>query len=296
MQCRSVLARIDALRTRELPPIEHVAVEEHLKTCRSCGDSRGDVAELAKAVKALAIQPPKSCCDAVKEKIADGFDRVDTPRGTALVVFSEEGIRFIRLGDSVDALREEYGARRGRLLEARPISAALRKQVLAAVSGESVDKPKLDLDEARDLEHDVMMTLLRIPRGEVRTYAWVARQVGRPRAVRAVANVIASNVVPFLVPCHRVVPSSGGTGKYYFGSEMKRDLLRDEGVDLDELDALSREHIRFIGSRTTHVFCFPTCRGARQIREENRVPFRDADHALESGYRPCRVCQPVVAA
>ncbi len=137
--------------------------------------------------------------------------------------------------------------------------------------------------------------LTRIPRGQVRTYAWVARQVGRPRAVRAVANVIARNSVPFLVPCHRVVPSAGGIGNYAFGSEMKRALLKSEGVDVDELDLLAREHIRYVGSRTTHIFCFPTCRDSRRIREDNRVLFRDADDALEHGYRPCRSCQPVAA-
>lgn len=296
MQCRNVLARIDALRTRELAPIEQTAVEAHLKTCRSCGDSCDDIDHLAEAVKSLAAAPVRSCCDAVKEKVADGFARVDTPRGNAVVAFSPKGIRMIRLDESLDALRADYGKRFGRVLEARSIPDSLRRQVISAVMGEGVDKPALDLDALRDLEHDVLQTLLRIPRGEVRTYAWVARQAGRPRAVRAVANVIASNVVPFIVPCHRVVPSSGGVGRYYFGSEMKRELLRDEGVDVDQLDDLAREHIRFIGSKTTHVFCFPTCRGARQIREENRVPFRDADDALESGYRPCRLCQPVVAA
>jgi hypothetical protein len=97
------------------------------------------------------------------------------------------------------------------------------------------------------------------------------------------------------VPCHRVVPSSGGVGKYIFGSATKRALLEREGVNVDELDALAREHVRYIGSRTTHIFCFPTCRDAKRIQEKNRMPFRDADDALENGYRPCRHCQPVAA-
>jgi len=68
----------------------------------------------------------------------------------------------------------------------------------------------------------------------------VARQAGRPRAVRAVANVIARNAVPYVVPCHRVVPSSGGVGNYIFGSATKRALLEREGVDVDQLDALAK--------------------------------------------------------
>jgi O-6-methylguanine DNA methyltransferase len=291
MQCRTVLTRIDALRTHELPALEQTAVEQHLGTCRSCTASVADVDHLADAVKSLAVAPPQSCCDAVKSEIADSFDRVDD----VWVAFAGGRIRMISADPSADALRARYAKRFGRVLEEAPVPAALRRQVTAALSGEGVDTPKVDFDEASDLEHDVLRMLTRIPRGQVRTYAWVARQVGRPRAVRAVANVIARNDVPFLVPCHRVVPSAGGIGNYAFGSGMKRDLLEREGVDVEELERLAREHVRYVGSRTTHIFCFPTCRDANRIRETNRVMFRDADDALENGYRPCRSCQPVAA-
>jgi O-6-methylguanine DNA methyltransferase len=295
MQCRSVLTRIDALRTRELAPVERTAVVQHLSTCRSCNESQSDVDALSQACKSLSVAPPTSCCEAVKEKIADSFDRVDTASGAVWVAFSTAGIRMITTAESIEELRAPYARRYGRILEPATIPEALRRQVVAALNGQGVDSPKVDLDDTRDLEHDVLKMLTRIPRGQVRTYAWVARQVGRPRAVRAVANVIARNSVPFLVPCHRVVPSAGGIGNYAFGSDMKRALLKSEGVDVDELELLAREHIRYIGSRTTHIFCFPTCRDSRRIREDNRVMFRDADDALEHGYRPCRSCQPAAA-
>lgn len=291
MQCRTVLTRIDALRTRELASIEKTAVEQHFKTCRSCNESQADVIDLASAIKSLVIVPERSCRDAVKNEIADSFDRV----GDAWVAFANGRIRMIAEADSIDDVRAAYAKKYGRVLEPAAIPDALRRQVLAAVQGEGVNSPKVDLDAANDLEHDVLTTLSRIPRGEVRTYAWVARQAGRPRAVRAVASIIARNPVPYVVPCHRVVPSSGGVGNYIFGSATKRALLEREGVNVDELDALAREHVRYIGSRTTHIFCFPTCRDAKRIQEKNRMPFRDADDALESGYRPCRHCQPVAA-
>ena len=118
---------------------------------------------------------------------------------------------------------------------------------------------------------------------------------GPPRAVRAVGNILAHNAVPFVVPCHRVVPSAGGIGNYAFGSSVKRELLRREGVDVDGLEALGREHVRYIGSKTTKIVCFPTCGDATRIREENRVPFREAGEATERGFRPCRKCQPFAA-
>jgi O-6-methylguanine DNA methyltransferase len=213
------------------------------------------------------------------------------------VVYSGRGVRLIAADADIEGadIRAAYAKRCGRILSEGRMPDALRQEVLAAIAGEGVDTPHVDLDEASDLEHDVLQTLTRIPRGEVRTYAWVARQIGRPRAVRAVGNVVAKNRVPFLMPCHRVVPSSGGIGNYIFGGDAKRALLEREGVDVAELEQLAAENVRFIGSRTTHIFCFPTCKDARRIREENRVPFHGADDALESGYRPCRRCQPVAA-
>jgi hypothetical protein len=113
--------------------------------------------------------------------------------------------------------------------------------------------------------------------------------------VRAVGNILAKNFVPIVVPCHRVVPTGGGIGNYAFGSAAKRDLLRKEGVDVDSLEALEREGVRYIGSKTTKIVCFPTCKDARRIRGENRIPFRAEAEALKKGFRPCMRCQPFAA-
>ena len=288
MRCRPTLTRVDALRTGELPREEHHAVEEHLKTCKSCEDSVGDVGELAQAVKALALAPPRSIRETFRT--TDFYDRVDN----VWVAFSDRTIRMIS-GHSLEDLRERYSGRYGRSLERAPIAEPLRKQVVDALHGAGVARPAVDLSEAPELERSVTKALLSIPRGEVRSYSWLAQQVGKPKAVRAVANYVARNILPFIVPCHRVVPAGGGVGNYGYGPKMKRDLLKREGVDVDQLDQLARQHVRFIGSRTTKIFCCPTCRDARRIREENRVPFHDVGEATEKGFRPCRRCQPVAA-
>ena len=211
------------------------------------------------------------------------------------VGFSDRGIRLIHRG-SFEEFRQLYAKRYGRGLERRSLADPLRHQVDDALSGGGVKTPRLDLVEATPLERKVMDALLRIPRGEVRSYSWLARQVGRPKAVRAVANFVAHNAVPFVVPCHRVVPLSGGVGEYAFGSGAKRQLLQREGVDVEQLDVLKREGIRLIGSRTTRIVCVPTCRDARRIRNENRVPFHGEGEAVKSGFRPCEHCQPFAAA
>ena len=287
MRCRSALTRVDALRTRELPLEERSEVEQHLKTCKSCDDSLHDVGRLARAVKALAVAPPRSC----KETLCrDYFDRI----GDVWVAFTNDGIRMISARSEED-LHQRYAKRFGRDLQRAPIPEPLAREVRAALAGEGVRDPHVDLGDATDLEQAVREALESIPVGEVRTYSWLAQQVGRPKAIRAVASYCAKNVVPFVVPCHRVVPSSGGIGNYAYGSRMKRELLAREGVDVEALESLAREGVRYIGSKTTKIYCFPTCKDARRIREENRVPFRGAEEAEEKGFRPCQRCRPVAA-
>jgi len=288
MRCRPTLTRVDALRTGELPAEEHREVEAHLRRCKSCEESVTDVEALASAVKALALAPPRSLRETLRT--TDFFDQVEN----VWVAFSDRSIRMIS-ARSLDDLRSWYAKRYGRSLERVPIPDPLRKQVVAALHGEGVQKPAIDLRDASELERNVLQVMSKIPKGEVRSYSWLAQQIGKPRAVRAVANVVARNCLPFVVPCHRVVPAGGGVGNYAYGSKMKRDLLRREGVDVDRLEELAREGVRYIGSSTTKVFCFPTCRDARRIREDNRVPFHEADEATQKGFRPCRRCQPKVA-
>lgn len=288
MRCRSVLTRVDALRTGELPPEEAGVVHEHLKTCTSCDASVDDVGVLSKSIKALAAAPPRSCRDA----ICDAYERVDD----TWIAFTNQGLRMIQRGGTYESFAAAYMKRYGRTLKSGTLPDALRRQVVDAMEGTGVEKPRVDWsDELTELERDVLGVLPRIPRGEVRTYEWVARQVGRPRAVRAVGNILAKNAVPLVVPCHRVVPTSGGIGNYAFGSAMKRELLQREGVDVEALESLAQSGVRYVGSRTTKIVCFPTCKDAKRIREENRVPFRDCEEATEKGFRPCRRCQPFAA-
>jgi O-6-methylguanine DNA methyltransferase len=293
MRCRSALTRIDALRTGELPPSEQGAVKDHLRTCPSCDESFADLDHLSQLAKSLMAVAPKKRREA--GGMADSFDYLDKATPPTWVAFSDRGIRMIHPSGSEDEFRSRYAKRFGRILVRGSLPHVLRGRVLGALSGKGADRVRVDFAEATQLEEQVLRALARIPRGEVRTYSWLAQQIGRPTAVRAVANVVARNLVPFVVPCHRVVPASGGVGEYGFGAAMKRELLRREGVDVDELDALARQHVRLIGSRTTRIACFPTCGAALRIREENRVPFHGAKEAAKEGFRPCRRCRPFAA-
>src|SRR6266704_3062121 len=91
MRCRSALTRVDALRTRELSHEERSAVEDHLKTCKSCDQSLHDVGSLASAVKALAVAPLRSCKDVLCN---DWYDRVEADGREVWVAFADDAIRM----------------------------------------------------------------------------------------------------------------------------------------------------------------------------------------------------------
>ncbi|HYM60765.1 MAG TPA: methylated-DNA--[protein]-cysteine S-methyltransferase [Thermoanaerobaculia bacterium] len=297
MKCRSVLTRIDALRTAELQTFEAREVEEHLGRCASCHDSADDVASFASAIRSCAKTPGRSLAGSLAAAVGDAVDCFEVDGQNVYVAFSKHGIRLIDLrAKSIEEFRRAYAARFGRELHEESLSNREREAIELALRGKTAKRPEIDLSDLTEFEQKVLHTILNIPRGEVRTYEWVARAAGRPKAIRAVGNVMATNPVPFLLPCHRVVPTAGGIGNYGFGSAMKRTLLAAEGAPVEELETLAQHGVRFIGSRTTKIFCCPTCRDARRIRQENRVGFHDAAEARHDGYRPCKRCAPAVAA
>ena len=84
---------------------------------------------------------------------------------------------------------------------------------------------ELDLSRATTFQREVWEITRLIPYGETKSYTWVAEQIGKPRAVRAVGQALGKNPLPIIVPCHRVVNSDGKLGGYNGGVEMKRYLL-----------------------------------------------------------------------
>ncbi len=73
---------------------------------------------------------------------------------------------------------------------------------------------------------------------------------------------------------------------------MKRSLLEYEGLDPETIEAQARHGIRLLGSDTTGIYCYPTCRHAKRITDTHRVEFRSETEAVEHGYRACKVCRP----
>jgi methylated-DNA-[protein]-cysteine S-methyltransferase len=148
----------------------------------------------------------------------------------------------------------------------------------------------VDLTWLKPFQRRVLEKTAEIPRGEVRPYGWIAREIGAPGAVRAVGTALGHNPIPFLIPCHRVVRSDGSLGEYSGGGPaVKERVLAFEGAPLPDVLAGPR----YRGSRTTQIVCYPSCRAARRIRPEYAVPFASLAQAGQYGYRPCRLCRPV---
>lgn len=85
-----------------------------------------------------------------------------------------------------------------------------------------------------DFQLKVWETLLKIPMGQLSTYGAIAKQIEKPKASRAVGTAIGSNPVAFLIPCHRVIQSSGTFGGYMWGNTRKTAIIGWEGSQCDE--------------------------------------------------------------
>ncbi len=159
----------------------------------------------------------------------------DSPVGPVFVAHSHGWISGLQIvaeggepdpGRFVDYMRDEVGVD----VEVDPDpDAALVSRVGQALATGRTDLP-VDLSSRSSFQQEVLRAVTSIACGQTRTYGEVASMVGRPGAARAVGTAMARNPVPLLVPCHRVVPSSGGVGSYGYGSDLKEKLLVGEGA------------------------------------------------------------------
>ena len=155
---------------------------------------------------------------------------VDSPLGRLLVAATPRGVCAVAMA-AADAELERTLAREYPAATIAIDEGAFAKwttRILAHLAGR---QPRLDLPldvQATSFQWQVWKALGAIPYGETRSYADVARAIGRPTAVRAVARACATNPVALFIPCHRVVPSGGGFGGYRWGVARKKKLLSSE--------------------------------------------------------------------
>jgi methylated-DNA-[protein]-cysteine S-methyltransferase len=172
---------------------------------------------------------------AASEGLLDvGFDVFDSPVGALLVAATPRGVCRISYDADPEAQAERLARAYGlRVLRApRAVDDAKRELDEYFEGKREAFDLSLDLTGSAEFTRDVLGELARVPFGEVTTYGHLAAQVGRPRAARAVGTVMNRNPIPIVLPCHRVVGSSGSLVGYAGGLERKQALLRLEGASL----------------------------------------------------------------
>ncbi len=100
-------------------------------------------------------------------------------------------------------------------------------------------------DNTLSIEEQVYMLVSSIPKGMVSTYKDVAVALGRPDISRLIGRILSRNPDPIVVPCHRVVMSDGSIGGYIYGTDVKEELLRREGVIVEDGVIKDFEYVRF---------------------------------------------------
>ena len=159
------------------------------------------------------------------------YDMAPSPFGTCLLGVTDHGISNLLFVDS-SALAEA----KTYLSVAWPDATLIRdpkrlRPYFAEIFKPAQERPELPLVvSGTPFQRRVWETLLAIPEGKVASYADIALAIGSPRAVRAVGAACGKNPISWLIPCHRVLPSSGQLGHYHWGATRKAAMLTWEAA------------------------------------------------------------------
>lgn len=162
------------------------------------------------------------------------FARIDGPFGEALIGATEKGICWMNFSaacgpaKSFEEMKSDWPA--AAFVEDAAFVAPLAGRAFAFARGQALDRPLGLYVQGTNFQIKVWEALLRIPFGETVTYGDVAADLGAPKASRAVGAAVGANMISLLIPCHRVILSSGAIHNYRWGVARKKTLLAMEGA------------------------------------------------------------------
>lgn len=156
---------------------------------------------------------------------------LETPLGTMWAASSEKGlVQFNMSGNKESFMRELRARIKAEYVEDPGKFKALKAELDRYFKGEKfVFRGPFDM-RGTPFQVDVWKAIYSIPYGKLTSYGGIAKQIGRPKAVRAVGNAVGDNPMGLIVPCHRVISSDGGIGGFTGGLDWKRKLLLQEGI------------------------------------------------------------------
>lgn len=156
---------------------------------------------------------------------------LEIPLGNLYVAYAENSLCLLS-GDEL-TFRQDIHRLYGRLPARNDaMSARMIADILSSVLGERAYHGPLLFPSHTPFQRQVLQQLQEIPRGEVRSYGWLAKRLGKPQASRAVGNALAWNPFPYVIPCHRIIRADGRLGEYSGGggANRKARLLAYEGI------------------------------------------------------------------
>jgi O-6-methylguanine DNA methyltransferase len=187
--------------------------------------------QLLQDLRALSkVKAPRGMLGAILDEVnlGDRYASLETALGPVFVAWNQHGASAVMKTSTAEEFEARFRERFHRT--ARP-----------SAETPLLNSTAFDLRSVTEFERAVLLKAVEIPRGEIRTYGWIAAQIGHPAAVRAVGSALRKNPVPVLIPCHRVVRSDGHVGDYALGgSDAKRTMLAAEGIPANEIQALAR--------------------------------------------------------
>jgi O-6-methylguanine DNA methyltransferase len=187
--------------------------------------------QLLEDLRALgSVRAPAWVLESVLDEVGlgDNYASLETALGPVFVAWNRLGVSAVMKTATPEDFELRFRERFGRT----PRQAAELPRNIGH---------RFDLRSVTEFERAVLLKAREIPAGQVRTYGWIAAQIGHPAAVRAVGSALRKNPVPVLIPCHRVVRSDGALGDYALGgSQAKRAILAAEGLQFEEIQRLAR--------------------------------------------------------
>ena len=285
-------------------------VERHLTTCASCRREFHGFRAVDGVVTALRDEPLPSgrlarAREQLETRLADLRKRllvyriIPSPLGHILIARSELGISLVEYLDRGTGLRASRLSREPgvELTEDGGELEAPSRELLEYLGGRRKRLEwSLDLRLARsDFQRTVLQATAAIPYGAVIPYAGIAQEVGKAAATRAVAQALRWNPLPIVIPCHRVIGTSGDlTG--YAGRKigLKQRLLTLEGVPTSKhagavAIAPRAMYALYPGERE---YCLPTCPSFETHRPAPLTRFASREDAEAVGLLPCTTCRP----
>ncbi len=309
--CIGIEVDLMASAMGEAEPAAVRRVERHVDACRSCRDDldhyraiEGEMGAMRSHGAGVTAADLARAREHLESRLLDlrsrlvAYEIFPSPLGDVLIARSEQGIVLVEYMHGRKSLK---GSRLGRIAGIEPVED--RREVEAHyrefrdyVEGRATRLPwHLDLRLAKtEFHRAVLRATAQIPYGAVISYSGLARELGRPQAVRAVAQALRWNPVPVAIPCHRVIGVSGALVGYAGGETgRKQKLLAVEGVPMVRAhhDYRIRRDAMYVRAPGETEYCLPTCPSADPFPLGAEL-FGSRERAEGAGFGPCSTCRP----